>query len=201
MSTWVLHFDGLCEPSNPGGVACFGFEAARDGVLVHEGWGLAAPPGPEATSNVGEYRAAIEALRWMLQHAEPTDQITVRGDSTLVIRQLQGNYRVNADRLKPLYEEARALLGQLPPVTLEWVPRGENKAADALSRRGYTEAVQRNPEWKDIRPSDSWKAEPATLRQMNRLRELGVVVEPGMTKGAASALLEVHLRPQRQDGA
>ena len=51
----TIHFDGLCLPRNPGGVATYGFVAKRGAKVVHEEAGLAATPySPEATNNVAE---------------------------------------------------------------------------------------------------------------------------------------------------
>jgi len=58
-------FDGLCEPVNPGGVACYGFviyrKSSASELKVFEGCGLAAEPGPDSTHNVAEYTGIIRA--------------------------------------------------------------------------------------------------------------------------------------------
>ena len=88
----VLNFDGLCEPKNPGGVAAWGYLVRRDGRVVHEASGLAAPPGPGATNNVAEYAALIEGLRWLAANHQDAD-IVVRGDSKLIVSQASGRWR------------------------------------------------------------------------------------------------------------
>jgi ribonuclease HI len=144
----TLHFDGLCGPMNPGGVAAYGFVVRRDGRVLHEGHGLAAPPGPGATNNVAEYAALIGGLRWLLERRMQDEPVSVLGDSSLIVKQVQGEYRVTAGHLKPLHEEAMRLLKRFPHAQIEWVPREENADADALSRAGYREAVRAHPEWK-----------------------------------------------------
>jgi ribonuclease HI len=57
----------------------------------------------------------------------------VRADSQLLIRQLQGRYKVKHPNLRPLYERARRLLSQYERVDLRHVPREENVEADALA--------------------------------------------------------------------
>jgi ribonuclease HI len=141
---WVMHFDGLCEPSNPGGVAAYGYQVLRDGRVVHEGSGLAAPPGPGATNNVAEFRALVEGLRWL--QAQGARGVLVRGDSRLVVETVSGRWKLNAAHLIPMRDEARALLLALEG-RLEWVPREENKEADRLSRVGFRDAVRAHPEW------------------------------------------------------
>ena len=74
-----------------------------------------------ATNNVAEYRALVAARR-----------IRVRADSQLLIRQLEGRYRVKQAHLRPYYERARELLSEYHDVDLGHVPREQNTEADAL---------------------------------------------------------------------
>ena len=83
-----------------------------------------------ATNNVAEYKAVIEALRAALEYSPR--RIRVRADSQLVIRQLEGRYKVKNEGLRPLYEEARLLLSDFDEVDLEHVRREHNVDADAL---------------------------------------------------------------------
>ncbi len=83
-----------------------------------------------ATNNVAEYRACIEGLRTALEF-DPRC-VRVRADSELMIRQLEGRYKVKSPHLKPLYEEARALLSEFPEVDLAHIRREKNVDADAL---------------------------------------------------------------------
>ena len=83
-----------------------------------------------ATNNVAEYKALIAGLA--AAHELGARAVDVRADSQLVIRQLEGAYKVKHEGLRPLYEEARRLLDRFDEVTLLHVPRGENTAADAL---------------------------------------------------------------------
>jgi ribonuclease HI len=83
-----------------------------------------------ATNNVAEYRAVIAALQVALEY-EPR-RIQVRADSQLVIRQLEGRYKLKNEGLRPLYEEARLLLQGFDEVDLAHVRREQNVDADAL---------------------------------------------------------------------
>ncbi len=83
-----------------------------------------------ATNNVAEYRALIAGLQAAREF--PARRISVRADSQLVIRQLEGRYRVKHAHLRPLYEEARALLASYDEVDLAHVRREDNIVADAL---------------------------------------------------------------------
>jgi ribonuclease HI len=82
------------------------------------------------TNNVAEYQALIAGL----EAARPfgARRIVVRADSQLLIRQLEGRYRVKTEHLRPLYEQARALLQEYEEVDLGHVRREDNTDADAL---------------------------------------------------------------------
>jgi ribonuclease HI len=83
-----------------------------------------------ATNNVAEYRALLAGLEAARDF--PARAVSVRADSQLLIRQLEGRYRVKQAHLRPLYEEARALLAAYDEVDLAHVPREDNAVADAL---------------------------------------------------------------------
>ena len=83
-----------------------------------------------ATNNVAEYRALIAGLE-AAREFEPRC-VRVRADSELMIRQLEGRYKVKSALLRPLYEEARALLTEFEEVDLAHIRREKNADADAL---------------------------------------------------------------------
>jgi ribonuclease HI len=132
------YFDGLCEP-NPGGVATYGFVIKRDGKKIHEGHGLAGTPkSPQATNNVAEYTGLIKALEWILEQ-KLKEAILVRGDSDLIVKQVQGLYKVKSGLLAPLHGQVRELLEKLPGIRIEWVERARNADADRLTNLAYAE--------------------------------------------------------------
>jgi ribonuclease HI len=83
-----------------------------------------------ATNNVAEYRAVIAGLE--AARAFPARAVRVRADSLLVIRQLEGAWRVKQAHLRPLHAQASALLAAYDEVDLAHVPREENVDADLL---------------------------------------------------------------------
>lgn len=83
-----------------------------------------------ATNNVAEYRAVIAGLE--AAKRQGAEGVELRADSQLVIRQLEGRYRVKNAGLRPYYEEAKALLESFGSIRLLHVPREKNKEADAL---------------------------------------------------------------------
>jgi len=91
----------------------------------------------EATNNVAEYRALLLALDRL--EALEAKEVIIRADSQLMIRQLTGEYRVKNQGLKPLFTEARSRLRNFTSITLEHIPREENKEADRLANRAIDE--------------------------------------------------------------
>ena len=83
------------------------------------------------TNNVAEYQALISALREALKMGGT--QVEIRADSELMIRQLNGRYRIKAEGLKPLYIEVTQLLTKFESVKLKHIPRELNAEADQLA--------------------------------------------------------------------
>jgi ribonuclease HI len=134
-------FDGLCEPKNPGGVACYGFvvyeqSSAGDRKVVEE-CGVAGEPGPESTHNVAEYTGLIRALEWVRSNTNERS-LEILGDSQLVIRQLTGKYKVRSPRVLTFYQTAVSILEGFR-WTAKWIPREENTVADKLCENAYRE--------------------------------------------------------------
>jgi ribonuclease HI len=126
----TIHTDGGAR-GNPG-PAAFAYVIQRDGAPAIEH----AEAIGEATNNQAEYTALVRAL----EHAARlgTDhRLLVHSDSELLVKQMNGEYRVKDEGLKPLYEQARRLASRFGSVTIRHVPRGQNARADRL----YNEAL------------------------------------------------------------
>jgi ribonuclease HI len=83
-----------------------------------------------ATNNVAEYQAVIDGLE--AAQAFPAREVQVRADSMLVIRQLEGAWKVKQAHLRPLHARALELLSEYERVDLAHVPREQNADADLL---------------------------------------------------------------------
>ena len=75
----------------------------------------------ETTNNVAEYRAVIGALEWIKSQPRPA-VVNFYSDSTLVVNQLQGLWKIKQAHLKPLIDEVRRLAEGLI-VTFTAIPR------------------------------------------------------------------------------
>ncbi len=92
------------------------------------------------TNNVAEYQALIAGVRAAAGFNARV--LRVRADSDLIVRQLQGEYRVRRPHLRPLYDEARALLAGFQEVDIQHVRREYNTEADALVNAALDAALQ-----------------------------------------------------------
>jgi ribonuclease HI len=86
----------------------------------------------ETTNNVAEYRALLMALE-EAERSAPGGTLTVYSDSELLVRQLNGVYKVKAGHLRPLYLEACRRLRAFPGARILHVGREENRKADSLA--------------------------------------------------------------------
>src|SRR4029077_17085142 len=84
-----------------------------------------------ATNNVAEYYGLITALDYASEQG--IDRLLVRSDSELLVRQMQGRYKVNSPDLRPLYERARKLAHGFADFAIEHVRRELNREADELA--------------------------------------------------------------------
>ncbi|MEZ0248239.1 MAG: ribonuclease HI [Thermoproteus sp.] len=131
----IVYFDGACEPINPGGLGTYGYVIYDEGGRkLGRGYGVACH-GDGCTNNVAEYAALREALRRAKELG--CDEVVVRGDSQLVVKQIKGEWGVNSYRLLALRDEVEALLSAFSKWEVEWIPREDNREADGLSKIAY----------------------------------------------------------------
>lgn len=121
----VLHVDGGAR-GNPGPAAIGVVLSTPQGEVLEETGQRIGP----ATNNVAEYRAVLRGLE--RARALGATEVEIIGDSELVARQLAGSYRVKHPAMKPLHQEALALLNGFERWNMRTVPRAENARADAL---------------------------------------------------------------------
>jgi phosphoribosylglycinamide formyltransferase-1 len=84
----------------------------------------------EATNNVAEYTALHRALE--AAQSLDAEQIIVYSDSELLVRQINGQYKVKSDLIRPLFAESVAMLGLFKNWQVSHIPREKNKLADEL---------------------------------------------------------------------
>ena len=126
---YVLNFDGCCK-GNPG-------PGGAGAVIYHNGheiWNGCSFLGKNVTNNMAEYSGLIigmrEAARLDIQN------LVVKGDSQLVIRQMLGQYKVNSENLINLHNEAKDLEKYFDTIIYKHVYRKDNARADELANLG-----------------------------------------------------------------
>ena len=111
---------------NPGPAAYAYVLEAEDGtVLASEGKTIGV-----ATNNVAEYRGLVAGLEKAVELAVP--EVEVLSDSELMVKQMQGEYRVKNEALRDLSVEAGRLARRLTKVEYRHVRREHNELADRL---------------------------------------------------------------------
>lgn len=130
--THVLYCDGASR-GNPGPSAIGFVLLGPDGGTVVE---MGAMIG-QATNNVAEYQALIAGLE--AARSRGVDDLEVRLDSLLLVRQVNAEFRVKAENLKPLHRRAVALLREFGAARVVHVRRHLNSRADALANAAYDE--------------------------------------------------------------
>ncbi|NTW27936.1 MAG: ribonuclease HI family protein [Coriobacteriia bacterium] len=121
----VLRTDGGSR-GNPGPAGA-GFVIERDGEIICRGGRFLG----SQTNNVAEY----EAMIWGLENVAALgfDQVTVYADSELLVKQINGQYRVRNENLRPLFVRAAALLRAFRSSKVVHVRREQNVQADAMA--------------------------------------------------------------------
>jgi len=127
-----VYFDGAAR-GNPGPAAVGWVVVTSDGIVA-EGSDTVG----RATNNQAEYEALVRALAVARDYG--FDEVDVRGDSELVVRQVRGEYDVNDPDLREYRVTARERLGVFDDWSLEHVSREINERADKLANDALDDA-------------------------------------------------------------
>jgi len=121
----VVNVDGGSR-GNPGPAAIAAVATDPDGKVLEE----RSERIGEATNNVAEYRAVLLGIE--LARELGAKELELVGDSQLIVRQVEGAYKVKQEHLRPLREEAVHALDGFDSWSIRHVKRGENERADEL---------------------------------------------------------------------
>ncbi len=153
-----LHVDGASR-GNPG-EAGFGVHVtAPDGSEVASLYGYLG----KATNNVAEYQALLHGLRFAL--ARGASRVEVFSDSELLVRQIEGRYRVKNAGLQPLHGEAKVLLARFERARVAHVPRERNTAGRRARQPGGRRARLGSLERRTRRPPERRRAFDCAFRR------------------------------------
>ncbi|HEY6464814.1 MAG TPA: reverse transcriptase-like protein [Candidatus Acidoferrales bacterium] len=172
---YIANIDGGSR-GNPGPAAYAVVLRDPNGKIVLE---LAKQFGRD-TNNVAEYYGLLAALDYASAH--DITALRIRSDSELLVRQMQGTYKVKSEDLRPLYERASKLSRQFKYFAIEHVRRELNREADALANAAMDQAVggrgeiRREAPAAGPRPAESTPTKIEGARKIRARFERGVLV-------------------------
>lgn len=130
-----LFVDGASR-NNPGPAGAGLYIIKNNEVVDKQGYFLG-----KKTNNQAEYLALLLGLSAIRDYCSPEDRLEIVSDSQLLIRQLQGAYKVRNQELIPLYLAAKKILSSYDHVASH-VMRHDNTHADALANKGIDEKIR-----------------------------------------------------------
>lgn len=148
------------------------------------------------TNNVAEYYALLAALDYAI--SQGIGALRIRSDSELLVRQMQGRYKVKSADLKPLHERASKLSRQLGYFAIEHVRREMNRDADALANVALDSGSVSNEPPHGTKSHARVSGEPSSKANTRRIRARfanGVFVpsEPLNLAENSEVLLDVRI--------
>lgn len=117
-----LYFDGASR-GNPGPAAIGWVLVSGDGIVAEDGARIG-----EATNNRAEYEALIRGLEAARDYG--FDEIEIRGDAELIVRQVRGEWETNDPDLRERRVRVRELLAEFSTWSIKHVPRDLNSRAN-----------------------------------------------------------------------
>jgi ribonuclease HI len=136
---WInAHCDGGAR-GNPG--------PSGYGALIQDDHGMVLAELSEflgiRTNNYAEYSGLLGCLQYALDHGHR--RLRVVSDSELMVKQIQGKYKVNSPDLKPLWQEAKNRIAKLDSFEISHALRHKNKDADRLANEAMDRGMKRSP--------------------------------------------------------
>lgn len=132
----TIHSDGGSR-GNPG-PAAYAFIVNAGGEIIHQDSEYLG----RATNNVAEYMGVLKALTWVfVNYKSSYEKIDFLLDSELVVKQLNGNYKIKNEVLKKIYLQIKLLEKDLSvKIFFKNIPRNLNKLADYLVNKTLDES-------------------------------------------------------------
>ena len=137
-ATILAHCDGGAR-GNPGPAGYGAVITAEDGTVLAE---LSEFLGFK-TNNFAEYSGLLGVLQWALDNRH--GRLRVVSDSELMVKQIQGRYKVNSPDLRPLFDEAKRRIAKLDFFNISHALRHKNKTADRLANEAMDRGMNRKP--------------------------------------------------------
>jgi len=200
---WIsAHCDGGAR-GNPG--------PSGYGALIQDEAGLVLDELSEflgvRTNNFAEYSGLLGCLQWALDNGHKN--LRVVSDSELMVKQIQGKYKVNSPDLRPLWEEARRRIAQLDGFQISHALRHKNKDADRLANEAMDRGMKRPRAAGEPAPTlratpypsnSAAPAQPASLGGLRESRGLASTASAPPQKSQATKPQPTMLRGFTRDG-
>lgn len=123
----IVNTDGGAR-GNPGIAAC-AFVVSKDGEVIYKKGVFLG----ETTNNVAEYKGVLEAYKWILENTRGLEELVFKIDSELVVKQLNGLYKVRDKELFLLWKKVKEMEESIKAtVSYVHIPRVENNYADSI---------------------------------------------------------------------
>ena len=132
MKACIIHIDGAAR-GNPGPSGAGVLITEEDGQIISS---VSHYLGNQ-TNNFAEYKALDLALQEALDKGY--EDVKVFADSELLVRQIQGSYRVKSPNLQPIYQDAKIKVQKFKNFQITHIPREKNKEADKLANQAIDE--------------------------------------------------------------
>jgi GxxExxY protein len=175
-SSLVLRIDGGAR-GNPGPAACAVVVESPEGERLDA---FSRTLG-RATNNVAEYHALLAALEDAVERGAKS--VKVFSDSELLVRQVQGAYKVRHPDLKPLHARAKDLIARFDRFNIQHVPREQNREADRL----LNQALDREGQEEDHQDTKTPREEPNANPPQEDRKDAGT---PGKGTAGNSSLAD-----------
>ena len=91
------------------------------------------------TNNIAEYTAAITGLEQAVKLG--ASSVKLFADSELLVKQINGLYKVKNEGLKPLHARAKELIAKIGGVEVQYLPRAMNKEEDTLANKAIDDKI------------------------------------------------------------
>lgn len=179
---YIAHCDGGSR-GNPG--------PAGYGAVIEDPQGQVAARLSEflgrQTNNFAEYKGLLAVLEWAREHH--VRQLRVISDSELMVKQMNGQYKVASPALRPLWHEAKKLASQFDRFEMRHTLRDGNQEADRLANDAMDKGMRRIP---DGQVSPAASGTPTAGKNLPRTAATKQVIE-GYVQGGVVHLLEGDL--------
>lgn len=129
MKKVIIYTDGGASP-NPGPASIGAVIKDEQGLAI----GLVSQPIGVATNNEAEYRAVIAALAMASKLG--AQSVELRSDSEWLVRQVNGQYKVKAAGIRPLYLAVKQAQAHFEECVFKHIPRELNEAHELADRSG-----------------------------------------------------------------